>query len=287
MKSIFGLFSCFFLFVFCVSPAGAEEYGKPKLYRLDCGSIEVLNLNVFSDTDQYVGQTKTLVSSCYLINAGTNWLLWDTGLPSEIAKEEDGQKNESFHLKVTKTIVEQLDSIGLVPEDITHVAISHGHFDHTGNIEAFPNATIIMQQAEYDLFTKYTDIAKANHFNDKTIEFFSKKENQAKVKPITKDYDFFGNGRVKAISLPGHTPGHMALKIDLVNSGTVILSGDQWHFIENRVSNGVPSLNSDRVQTLASSDRLNKLVQNTGAKLIIQHEPTHVELLPAFPEFLD
>ena len=288
MKSILTLFSFSSLFILFVLPVHADEYGKPKLYRLDCGSVGVLDLNIFSDTDQYVGQTKTLVNSCYLINAGTNWLLWDTGLPSEIAEIEGGKKDKNFHMKVTKTIAEQLDSIGLMPADITHVAVSHGHGDHAGNVNMFTNATLVIQKAEYDILSG-DDMEKAMryHLNPETISYFLKKENKDKVLVLTRDHDFFGDGRVMAISLPGHTPGHMALKIDLLNNGTVILSGDQWHFTENRASNGVPSFNYDRTLTLTSSDRLNRLVQNTGAKLVIQHEPSHVDLLPAFPEFLD
>lgn len=62
-----------------------------KLYRLDCGSVEVSDLNVFSDTDQYVGKKKNLVSSCYLIQSGSNNLLWDAGLSSELTKMPRGK----------------------------------------------------------------------------------------------------------------------------------------------------------------------------------------------------
>lgn len=289
VKSVLTLFllTCFIVLSSYSAMAASEEYGKPKLYRLDCGTIEVLDLNIFSDTDQYVGQSKILTNSCYLINAGTNWLLWDTGFPSSLATEEGGQKSDYFVNTLAVTVEEQLDKIGLMPEDITHVGISHAHFDHIGNIAAFPNAKIIIQKAEYELLTKELKVAQDHHFNPLTFEFFKDKKNRDRVEPVTADYDFFGDGRVKAISLPGHTPGHMALKISLVNNGTVILSGDQWHFKENLVSNGVPIFNHSRVGTLASSDRLKHMAKNTNAKLILQHEPAHVGLLPVFPEFLD
>ena len=100
------------------------------------------------------------------------------------------------------------------------------------------------------------------------------------------DADIFGDGSVKAISLPGHTPGHMALQIELPEAGTVFLSGDQWHFTENHMNNGVPVFNFNRADTLAASHRLNGLIRNTHGKLIIQHEVKDNATLPLIPEYL-
>tara|TARA_B100001989_G_scaffold236175_1_gene197923 strand:- start:2920 stop:3786 length:867 start_codon:yes stop_codon:yes gene_type:complete len=288
MRFFYTIFFAAFCFVASSYQAMAQIQGNPKLYRIHCGEIQVTNLDVFSDTHQYKGQTKDLVVSCYLINVGSNWLLWDTGLPSEIAEKEDGLVNGPFHLKIPVTLREQLGAIGLMPEDITHVGLSHAHFDHAGNTNMFTNAKLIIQQAEYDFLTKHEEEAGSYHMNASSIEYFLQEDKKDQLQIIKGDHDIFGDGRVRTISLPGHTPGHMALYVDLVNTGPVILSGDQWHFIENRLSNGVPSFNYQRADTLASSDRLNRLIKNTGAKLIIQHEPKHsVDVFPALPEFLD
>ena len=65
--------------------------------------------------------------------------------------------------------------------------------------------------------------------------------------------------------------------------GAVLLSGDLAHFRENYESNGVPSFNSDRAQTVASLERFKQIAANLKATVIIQHEPRDVEKLPAFP----
>jgi glyoxylase-like metal-dependent hydrolase (beta-lactamase superfamily II) len=84
---------------------------------------------------------------------------------------------------------------------------------------------------------------------------------------------------------PGHTPGHSSLLVKLPQMGPVILSGDAVHFRENYDSDGVPSFNYDRAQTVASIERIKKISANLKATLIIQHDARDVEKLPAFPAF--
>jgi len=54
-----------------------------KLWRLDCGTVRVNDLNAFSDTYTYTGQSRNQVDSCYLIQHGEDWMLWDTGFPEQ------------------------------------------------------------------------------------------------------------------------------------------------------------------------------------------------------------
>ena len=63
----------------------------------------------------------------------------------------------------------------------------------------------------------------------------------------------------------------------------MILSGDLAHFKENYDSNGVPSFNSDRAETIASLDRIKKIAANMKASFIIQHDARDLDKLPAFP----
>lgn len=265
---------------------GVQATPEIRLYRLACGEIGVTDLNVFSDTDAYVGQQKTIAASCYLIKHGENWVLWDAGLPANTPKVAAENPGSPFRPALPETIEEQLATIDLKPEDIDYVAISHGHFDHTGHANAFTNATLVMQKAEYDFMTGNPEAAKAAFMDPALISHFTGPEKESKRMLLAGDADIFGDGTMKAIKLPGHTPGHMALLLNLPETGPVILSGDQWHFHENHESNGVPSFNFDRADTLASSDKLNMLIKNHKAKLIIQHEPKDNEALPKLPEYL-
>ena len=99
----------------------------------------------------------------------------------------------------------------------------------------------------------------------------------------TADVDVFGDGSVVALHLPGHTPDHLALLVKLA-SGPVLLTGDLYHTTIARQKRAVPGFNTSREQTLQSMDKFEKLAKDTGAKVIIQHEPNDIALLPAFPE---
>lgn len=273
---------------FTLGSAHAEDAKTDlKLYALNCGTVHVNDLNVFSDTDQYIGQEKTLNVGCYLIKHNDHWLLWDTGLSSTLAEKPEGMTNGPFHLSVETTLESQLETLGLKPENITHVGLSHAHFDHSANTNTFKNATLIIQEVEFNTLKNDPETAEATHMPAENISYFLKDENKDQVRAIKGDVDIFEDGTLKTISLPGHTPGHMALLVNLPKTGPVILSGDQWHFTENHKNNGVPSFNYDRADTLASSDKLNNLVKNRGAKLIIQHEVNDNKDLPKLPAFLD
>jgi hypothetical protein len=62
-----------------------------------------------------------------------------------------------------------------------------------------------------------------------------------------------------------------------------LIIGDAAHFHENYDSNGVPSYNYDRAQTVASIERIKALASNLKATVIIQHDARDVDKLPAFP----
>ena len=270
--------------LFSTPALSAENTTDMTMYRLYCGDIHVSYLNAFSDTDEYTGQEKHLTDSCYIIKKGDKVLLWDTGLSESIADKEGGVSSPPFTLTVKSKITDELAKVGLTPSDITHVGISHAHFDHTGNANLFKNATLIIQKTEWDTLRNNPEVATKFHMPADALSTFLNDE--SKVRVIDRDTDLFDDGSVKAISLPGHTPGHMALKVTLPESGVYILSGDQWHFHENHESNGVPTFNYDRADTLSSSDKLDNLIKNTNATLIIQHEPKDISKIPELPEGL-
>lgn len=255
-----------------------------RLYRLDCGKIDVSDLNVFSDTFAYVGQTKTLVSSCYVIKHNDTWMLWDAGLPLSVADDDAGVQRGVFTLRLKKTFPDALKPLGITPSDIDYFGLSHTHFDHTGAAPLLTDAVLLAQKAELAFLDQHPEAAQASFMTKRPLDGFLSRKGGVKI--LSGDYDVFGDGRVVILSVPGHTPGHQALLLDLPKKGRVLLSGDQWHFYENYASNGVPSFNYDRVQTLASSDRLRAIIKNTGAELIVQHDMRHVFKIPVAPNYL-
>ena len=97
----------------------------------------------------------------------------------------------------------------------------------------------------------------------------------------------FGDGSVTLVSTPGHTPGGQSLLVHLKNSGFIILSGDVVHLEENFEKNTVPSLNTDKGASIASMDRIRRLLATYNAKLFINHDKAQSDTLKLTPAFYD
>jgi glyoxylase-like metal-dependent hydrolase (beta-lactamase superfamily II) len=167
-----------------------------------------------------------------------------------------------------------------MPTDITYVAFSHFHFDHTSNAGLFSHSTWIINKAEL----ANAQQAPVPSGIDPAI---ASEIDTAKVQMIDGDYDVFGDGTVRILKTPGHTPGHQSLEIRLKNSGTVLLTGDLYHLRNNRELRLVPPVNSERADTLASMDRFERIAKNTRARVVIQHDERDFRSLPRFPAYLN
>ena len=85
-------------------------------------------------------------------------------------------------------------------------------------------------------------------------------------------YDVFGDGTVVIKPAPGHTPGHQVIYLKLAKTGGVVLSGDLYHYPEERTLNRVPTFEFSQEETRASRVEIEAFLQATGAQLWIQHD---------------
>lgn len=269
MKKLFYLSIAILVVIGCKT----AESKKPevKLYALEGGSILVKKLEVFSQDTTYSGQTKQFTDSYYVISHPKGNLMWDAGLPEQLVLSEPyNEPSGTYAIMRPGSLANQLASIGFKVEDFTFFAMSHSHFDHTGHANYMKNATWIVQEAE---------------FND--VRGDSTKINPAvkelnKVLKINGDYDVFGDGTVIIKSMPGHTIGHQVLFINLGLEQPILLTGDLYHFQENRDSKGVPSFNYDVKQTLESMDKFEAFAKETNANVFIQHSPADFERIKKY-----
>lgn len=248
-----------------------------EMWRLDCGEFVIKQYGAFfSDTFQYPPGPKDIASSCYLIRHGPHYMLWDTGLTDALIGHDFD--NPAQTIRVKRSLVDQLAELKLKPGQIETIGISHWHFDHVGQAGRFPQAKLLIGKADLDLLRTSPPVDE-----DSAKGLAHWLTGGGKLEEVSADKDVFGDGRVVMLKLPGHTPGHYALLVRLA-SGPVLLSGDQYHFTEQVKNRGVPPFNHDRADTLASSDRFDRIAANLKAKVIIQHEPADIAKLPAFPK---
>jgi N-acyl homoserine lactone hydrolase len=252
-------------------PVFAQTPAEVSLTRFDCASsAPPADIGRFSDTMAYEGKKLQLTASCYLIHHADHYMIWDTGYPVAAATPNAPT--------VKVTLVDQLAQLKIKPEQIEYVGISHYHGDHTGQAASFPQATLLIGQGDWDVLKGSTPSGTTNAAPLK--HWLS---GEGKSEPVAKDKDVFGDGTVVMLDMPGHTPGHHSLLVKLKEKGNVLLSGDQAHFHENYDTNGVPTFNFNRADTLASFDRFKQIAKNLNATVIIQHDPRDIDKLPAFP----
>ncbi len=260
----------------------ADPVKTVRLYSMDCGQVTIKDARNFSDTGDLDGKAVKAVAACYLIRHPQGNLMWDTGLSDEVAKTPGGvdAAGGNFHLEVKKPLVAQLAEIGITPADVKYLALSHLHFDHTGNANVFAGATWLVNKAELAAAT-----ADPPGFGVDPATISAHKT--AKLELLAGDHDVFGDGSVVILKGPGHTPGHQLLQLTLAKAGTVIISGDLYHTHENRKERNVPVFNTDRADTLATMDRIEKIVKNRKARFVVQHVQADFDALPKFPAWLD
>jgi N-acyl homoserine lactone hydrolase len=256
-----------------------------QLYVMDCGRATFNDVGMFADDGSMNGQSRTLVVPCYLIRHPSGDLIWDTGFPDAIAAMPGSRMaipQMGAEVVLSATLQSQLQQLGLAPADIEFVSFSHQHGDHTGNGNLFTGSTWIVDTDERAYM--FSDEARQGQ----AFAGYAQLENsETRLIEGNLDHDVFGDGSVIIKQAPGHTPGHTILLVRLANAGPVLLTGDLYHLAETRERRLVPSFNTDRAQTLASMDLVDRLEAETDARVIRQHVTEDFDSLPRFPEALN
>ena len=230
----------------CGDSRGVSEV---RLYEFDCGRLTFENPSATFGVS--TDEIQELLVPCYVVDHPNGRLLWDGGLSS-------GQ--------VDRPLASQLSDIGFSLDSMDFVAFSHMHFDHVGVANEIGGGLLLIQEPEFE--AAFADEIEVPAYDPTLYEGLKGLERQL----LNGDHDVFGDGTVMILSLPGHTPGHQALYVDLEHAGPVVLSGDLYHFRESRTNRIVPRFNVDRDATLRSMDRLESFLEDRGGMLWIEHD---------------
>ncbi|HEY4709797.1 MAG TPA: N-acyl homoserine lactonase family protein [Candidatus Acidoferrales bacterium] len=274
------------------TPSGSTGRPAPdsvRLYVFDCGTLHVADMGRFQLKKEEVSTTDLSVA-CYLVVHPKGTLMWDTGAVLDSAWKPTGSPvaqhivlpdGEQRDVTVRRSLESQLSEVGYAPADITYIALSHYHYDHTANANAFAGATWLVRQIERDAMFVPNPAGAAQPST------YSALRNSKTVLLGTEDYDVFKDGTAVIKFAPGHTPGHQVLYVKLQKTGGVLLSGDLYHFPEERALGRVPTFEFNQDQTRASRAVIEAFLKQTGAQLWIQHDFAGNAKLKKSPAFYD
>jgi len=265
------------LIILAVLAAAASAAPNPpkslRLYVLDCGVLDIPDTTPYRLKKEDLATTK-MSAPCFLVVHPKGTLMWDTG------PVPDGQTTMRY-ATVTKSITAQLAEIGYKPSDITYLAISHFHWDHVGNGNLFAGSTWLVRQKERDIMFSDPPSPRTEPAN------FSALKNAKTVIVKDADYDVFGDGTVILKSAPGHSPDHQVLFLKLKKTGPLVISGDLYHYPQERTRKLIPTTEFDPDQTVASRAAIEAFIKQTHAQLWIQHDLIANAKLKKSPAFYE
>ncbi len=238
-----------------------------KLYLFQCGTLRTKKHLLTAGVD-FECEIEVPVPF-YLIMHPAGNLLFDTGLPLA-AVEETSSGNYFPVMSKADYIAAQLKRAGLETTGITHIVLSHLHTDHAGGLEAFRNVSCFIQTSELQCSGSNIILER----EDLQLNF------------LDGNYDVFGDGLVRIIVTPGHSPGHQSLLLKLDNFGEVFLASDSVYLDEILDRNIMPGVFYNREATRQTINSIKEMRQR-GIKIISGHDPQAWSGLRKFPDYYD
>jgi len=180
------------------------------LYAFTCGYITL-------PTNYFIGgeEGKTKVPACvFLIDHPDGLALFDTGFSDRFVGLEKGL-GKIVDMPPEHPVADRLRELEVDPAQIKWIINSHLHLDHAGGNNMLPNATVIVQDSEWEFGFSPEDGAY-------TTEDFDTGQT---VKRMIGEHDLFGDGSVILFPTPGHTPGHQSARVRTA-TGEAVLAGD-------------------------------------------------------------
>jgi len=258
----------------------AQPPSSVRMYVFDCGRLDILDITPYQLTKADIA-TNVMSVPCFLVAHPKGTLMWDAGVVPDrlIATGKPGTLRG--YATATKKLETQLNDVGYAPSDITYLSFSHFHWDHVGNANLFAGARWLVRKVERDMMFSDPPSPRTEPAH------FSALRNSRTTLITTADYDVFGDGKVVIKSSPGHSPGHQVLFVNLANSGPVLLSGDLYHYPEERTLKKVPTTEFDREQSTASRAAVETFLTRAHAQLWIQHDFNANSKLKKSPRYYD
>jgi N-acyl homoserine lactone hydrolase len=271
-----------------LSPLAARAAHTPpappkslRLYVFNCGSLDISDPERFRFRKEELATTNMSVA-CFLIVHPKGTLMWDVGAVPDSALKPGEKSATEGYATITKTLQSQLEQIGYEPSDIQYLAFSHYHYDHIANANQFASATWIARKVERDAM-----LAPVPPDKKMNPAYYSKLKHSKTILIPTDDYDVFGDGTVVMKLAPGHTPAHQVLYVKLAKTGPVVLSGDLYHYPEERTLKRVPTFEYDQAETAATREKIEAFLKESGAQLWIQHDYIANSKLKKAPQFYE
>lgn len=164
---------------------------------------------------------------CWLVQGGGRNILVDSGMTdvSVVFKRLKVDGVGGGHAALTAA----LERCGLTPSDISHVILTHLHFDHADNLDLFPEACVVVQRAE--LFAAVDPVPSQRIFYwQSTLNNLTSRKRPAQLMLVDGDRELFPG--LQLLSVPSHTEGMQVVVVSTEKGRAALVSdlGDHYRY---------------------------------------------------------
>jgi glyoxylase-like metal-dependent hydrolase (beta-lactamase superfamily II) len=246
-----------------------------KLYAFLCGVLKTQTQYMLKDTR--VGTPMDIPVPFFIIQHGNDYIAFDTGDNAMCAKDPTGYWGEvsKAYFPVMKDYEEfkvQIKRMGLTPQKLKAVILSHGHLDHAGAIDNFTGTDVPIYLQEKELETVKAAIASGKKTAYIPEDFHT--INQLNIQTFKGIHDVFGDKTVIAFPTPGHTEGHQSLAVKTHDGKQMILCADAMYTMENMVDAIPPGLAWD-IPRAVDALAIFKVMSMIGTGVVPSHDPEY------------
>lgn len=258
--------------------------------RMDANLVAAMSRVATADNEKCPNELIEFPVPAFLIESDYGYVLYDTGCNPD-CMGVDGRWPLEFQNRVpfqgdeTTTVMYKLKELGISPKDIKTVILSHMHNDHAGCVEYFPEAKFIVHKDEFQaaIHAYATHDYMSSYIWKDMDSWIRTKMNWNFIEKDEGNYRIFPGLTILNLG-PGHARGILALKIDLKNTGTVILTSDAVYCGINYENDIEPGVIFDTAGWRRSTRYLKKVAEESNAKVWYGHDRSQFDQLVKSPQ---
>ena len=235
-----------------------------------------------------LGESGPVVLPCpsFLVEHRRGLVLIDTGIAPAAVGDAHAAYGKfadelGISLRSEQCVDRQIEALGYKVSDVTHVIMTHLHWDHTGGMHLFPHAQFFVMSGELQYacwplpagpLYRREEIEATRGFAWNQIE--------------SEELDLFADGSIVMVHMPGHTPGNASVVVRLAGR-TIVLAGDTAH-LRSGLNHELPMPSDyNTLDSVKSIRRLRQLVRSLDAMLWLAHDPTDWSEYKHAPDFYE
>jgi N-acyl homoserine lactone hydrolase len=185
-----------------------------------------------------------------------------------------------FDVTPEQEVGPQLLKLGIRPDDVRTVILTHLHTDHAGGLHHFPKSKILVSDEELALARGFAGRLRG-YLPNRWPQWFAPRSvvfEPKAIGPFDRSHRVTSDGTVVIVPTPGHTPGHVSV---VVVDGDVnyFLAGDATYTQQSLVEKQVDGVSPSAAVSLQTMQRIAQYARSQPTVYLPTHDPDSADRL--------